>query len=268
MTLSIISYIPTVIGGGGGGGTPIDYTPQLKAMMDKLIDVIGGIQNHETQSGERHTELKDKLQGLHDLGEAYITLARESQATQEQIKQICQRISDSMSSVTDAIAGFKSAALESIEMMGDLLQREFDQTQAAIAALEATVKEATITKERDTVEEVETVDCQLGAKRIIVPAGACEIVGYADRPTPYTVNGKNFLPGSQFQHSWLAVGNTVATYDEKTFEIPAGCVFHVSYRALRNLGKIAVINSATNRAESRDPLDTEIEVPRDLTSSD
>jgi hypothetical protein len=259
--LTAISY---AINTGGPGPAPIDYNPQLRSILDRLVEVIGGIEGHEAATGERHSELKEKLTNLFDVGSAIQTLAQQNAATQEQIKGIIQQIADTMPTITAAIDGFKNASLDAITLMGDLIQREFDQTQAALANLEATVISAAQLKTRAVFEDRKWINAMDGAMRAIVPMGAIEVSGYPlNKTSAFVVNGKDYAVGEQYLHEATTVGNTALTYDEKTFEIPAGCMFQVSYKSIVDIGPITVLNGSGQPIVPPfvDPLDQVIEVP-------
>lgn len=251
----------------GPGPAAIDYNPQLRSILDRLVEVIGGIEGHENATGERHGEIKEKLTGLFDIGSAIVTLAEANAATQEQIKGVIQQIALAMPDVTAAIDGFKNSSLDAITLMGDLIQREFDQTQAALANLDATVVAAAQLKTRAVFEQREWVDATDNPMRAIVPAGAIEISGYPlNKTSEFVVNGRNYAAGEQYLHEATTVGNTALTYGEKTFEIPAGCLFQVSYKSIVDIGAIAVLNGSGQPIVPPmiDPLDQVIEIPPEV----
>lgn len=254
----------------GPGTVAIDYNPQLRAILDRLVEVIGGIEAHEAATGTRHTEVKEKLSDLFDIGSSIATLAQANAVTQEQIKGIIQNIANEMPLVIAAIDGFKNASLTAITTMGDLIAREFDETQAALANLEATVISAAQLKTRAVFEQREWIDAMDGPMRAIVPSGAIEVSGYPlNKTSPFVVNGRNYAAGEQYLHEATTVGNTALTYGEKLFEIPAGCMFQVAYKSIVDIGPIAVLNGAGQPIAPPviDPLDQVIEIPPEIAGS-
>lgn len=243
---------------------PIDYSPQLQKVLEYLQKVIGEVQTHDANTGQTHNQIISKLETLLELGGAYLILAQQSKATQEQIKGIISQIAESMTEIRGAIADFQSAAMDAISSLGDLIQREFDQTQASIESLRQTVADLLSPKEQEWVEKRTTVASGETAKKIIVPAGTNEICAYAlHEPFEFVVNGQIYAAGEQYLHDWASSGNTWMTYKQTVFEIPAGKKFQVSYKARRDLGPIEVIDLATGTIENP-ALDTQIEVPEVL----
>lgn len=236
-------------GNNGGGGSPnviIDYSRQLQDAIGLLTNLLTDIRAHETATGIRHAAIIQKLESLNRVADSFLVLLEEGRASQEQIKALIVQITGQIPTIKTAIEGFQSAALDALETLGDLMQREFDETQAALNNLTNAVntgfaqREQTWHSERVTVVALET------SVTVVIPAGASDISAYiVGNCTPFIANDKVFAVGEQYHRSNAASGNLWMVEPETRFEVPAGTKFQASYRARRNLGPIVQTGGGT-----------------------
>jgi hypothetical protein len=251
--------------GGGGGTVTIDYSPQLQNAIGLLQNILTDVRANETATGTRHDAVTLKLESLERVASAFVTLAEAGNAGQEQIKAILTRITEQVPTIVSAIAGFQSASLEMLATMSELLQREFDETQAALNQLTEAVNTGFSQREQTWFSKRITVVADESSVTITVPAGASDISAYIVGPcVPFIVNDKAYALGEQYHRENAASGNTWMVEPQTTFIIPAASKMQVSYRARRDIGEIMQQGGGTWTAAEIDQL---VEVPSILQGS-
>lgn len=245
--------------GGGGTNVIIDYSRQLQDAIGLLTNLIADIRVHETNTGTRHAETITKLESLNRIGDSFLVLLEEGRASQEQIKALISQIAEQVPLVKTAIANLQSAALDALETLGNLMQREFDETQAALNNLTNAVNTGFSQREQTWHSERITVVALENSVTVTIPAGASDISAYiVGNCTPFIANNKVFAVGEQYHRSNAASGNLWMVEPETVFEVPAGTKFQASYRARRNLGEIQQIGGGNWSISDMEQL---IEVP-------
>lgn len=255
-------------GGSGPATVTIDYSRQLQDAIGLLTNLVTDIRTHESATGIRHDGTIQKLESLNRVSDSFLVLLEEGRASQEQIKALISQIADQVPTVRIAIEGLQSAALEALETLGNLMQREFDETQAALNNLTNAVntgfsqREQTWHSERVTVVAIET------SVTVTIPAGASDIsayiVGNVGNCTPFIAGNKVFAVGEQYHRSNAASGSLWMVEPETVFEVPAGTKFQASYRARRDLGPIAQVGGGNWSISDMEQL---VEVPSVLEGS-
>jgi hypothetical protein len=252
-------------GGSGPATVTIDYSRQLQDAVGLLTNLVTDIRAHETATGVRHDATIQKLESLNRVADSFLVLLQEGRASQEQIKALISQIADQVPGIKTAIEGLQSAALDALETLGNLMQREFDETQAALNNLTNAVntgfsqREQTWHSERITVVALET------SVTVTIPAGASDISAYiVGNCTPFIAGNKVFAVGEQYHRSNAASGNLWMVEPQTVFEVPAGTKFQASYRARRNLGAITQVGGGNWSISDMEQL---IEIPDILEGS-
>lgn len=251
--LTLYAYVGNT---GGAGVPPINYKPQLETVLQSLAEVIAGIKQHEVSTGLNFKEVLQKLTDVAGIGEAIRALAEKNAVTQENILAAIKQVSDAMGLVRSEITDFKSAALDKIETLSSLIEREFDQTQLSLADLKTTIQDLLTPKSKELKERRKTVISGAKGLKITIPRGANEISAYAlDKPFDYIaiVNGerRTYAAGELYAHDWANAGNILFFHPETTFEIPPNSKFQVSWRGESDIGEIQVADT-----ESGTPIDS------------
>lgn len=229
----------------------IDYTAQLTDVLGRLSGVIAAVNQHDADNNTNSAATIAKLQNTLDVASAIKTLAENGNASLVQIKAAVESVTASTDLVRQAIIGFQSAELDKLESMKTLLQTEFDQTQQDISSVNQTAQ--MISSKLDISESQlymsrENIDTAVSGVTLTVPAGAVEVVIYpTGEARSFTLNGKTFSPGEQYQSSIIAIGTKVYTHPIITAVIPQGQgTFVAQYKAIRDLGVITVTTQAQN----------------------
>jgi hypothetical protein len=251
--------------GGTGNNVIIDYSRQLQDANALLTNLIADIRVHDANSGTRHDATIQKLESLNRIADSFLVLLEEGRASQEQIKSLITQITQQVPEVKSAIQTLQSAALDALETLGDLMQREFDETQAALNNLTNAVNTGFAQREQTWHSERITVVADLTSVTVTIPAGASDVSAYiVGNCTPFIANGKVFAVGEQYHRSNAASGNLWMVEAETVFEVPAGTKFQASYRARRNLGPITQVGGGNWSIADMEQL---VEVPSVLDGS-
>lgn len=251
--------------GGGGNNVIIDYSRQLQDAIGLLTNLLTDIRTFEAATGTRHDTVVQKLESLNRVADSFLVLLQEGRASQEQIKSLITQIAGQVPTVKEAIEGLQSAALDALETLGNLMQREFDETQAALNTLTNAVNEGFALREQTWHSERITVVALETSVTVTIPAGASDISAYiVGNCTPFIANNKVFAIGEQYHRSNAASGNLWMVEPETVFEVPAGAKFQAAYRARRNLGPIAQVGGGNWSISDMEQL---VEVPDVLEGS-
>lgn len=263
----MLSAYVHLCGNNGGGPTTvtIDYSRQLQDAVGLLTNLVTDIRTHETATGVRHDAVIAKLESLGRVADSFLILLAEGRASQEQIKALIAQIASQVPAIETAIVGLQSAALDALTTLGNLMQREFDETQTALNNLTNAVNTGFSQREQTWHSERITVVALESSVTVTIPAGASDISAYiVGNCTPFIANNKVFAVGEQYHRSNAASGNTWMVEPETIFEVPAGTKFQATYRARRDLGVITQVGGGNWSISDMEQL---VEVPSVLEGS-
>ena len=231
----IVSSVP-----GGPGATPIDYTSQLQTAISLITALTADINAHDVVNQTNNAAVISKLASLERVGTLWVDLARESNASQEQIKLIIKQINDYLPTIVSTIQGLQSAALDSLESMTSTIQREFDETQFELRALSQTVNDLLAPQELVWFTDRVNIDATLSSVTVTVPNGAANISAYiVGSCVPFIANDKVYAKGEQIAFETQTYGSKRMVYGETVMVFPIGSKAQVSYQAYREIGPIA-----------------------------